>query len=331
MAPEQAAGTPGRRAGGRRLRPGRDPLRDAHRPSAVQGRDADGDGPPGHRRRAGAPVPARAQGRPRPGDHLPEVPEQGAAEAIRLGRGPWPRTSSASSPASRSRPGARRSGSAGSSGPAAGRPSPPCAGLGVAAFLGLTIGGLAYEPPAARAEHEAAHRLGRRARPTCGRTARPRPTRPRARRLRQSSWQTPSASHRGRGQLDGSRTCAPRVERILAQSKAKRDQWPSSPSASEQQERELAEHQRSRGSSTCGARHSSTRPASSWTGGPPRELRDAARDGPGHLRPRSPGPDELVPRRPATCGPDRRRERRVADGCYDLLLILSQAVDRPRD
>ena len=52
-----------RRAGGRRLRAGGDPLRDAHRPAAVQGRDPDGDGPPGHRRRPGAAVAAGAAGR----------------------------------------------------------------------------------------------------------------------------------------------------------------------------------------------------------------------------------------------------------------------------
>ena len=40
MAPEQAGGAEAHRAGGRRLRPGGDPVRDAHRPAAVQGRDA---------------------------------------------------------------------------------------------------------------------------------------------------------------------------------------------------------------------------------------------------------------------------------------------------
>ena len=38
----------GRRTGGRHLRAGRDPLRGPDRASSVQGRDADGDGPPGH-------------------------------------------------------------------------------------------------------------------------------------------------------------------------------------------------------------------------------------------------------------------------------------------
>ena len=108
MAPEQARGPhQGRRPGRRRLRPGGDPLRDAHRPAPVQGRDADRDGPPGDRRRGRAPLAARPQGRPRPGDDLPEVPEQGAVQALRLGRWPWPTTSSATATASRSTPAAR--------------------------------------------------------------------------------------------------------------------------------------------------------------------------------------------------------------------------------
>ena len=46
------------------------------------------------RRRSRAPVPPRPQGRPRPGDHLPEMPEQGTARSDTTRPGPWPRTSS---------------------------------------------------------------------------------------------------------------------------------------------------------------------------------------------------------------------------------------------
>ena len=49
---------PERRPGGRRVCAGGDPLRDADRPSALQGRDPDRDDSPGHRRRAGAAVAA---------------------------------------------------------------------------------------------------------------------------------------------------------------------------------------------------------------------------------------------------------------------------------
>ena len=55
MAPEQASGHSKGRPGRRHLRPRGDPVRDADRPAAVQGGDADGDAPPGHLRRAVPP------------------------------------------------------------------------------------------------------------------------------------------------------------------------------------------------------------------------------------------------------------------------------------
>ena len=83
MAPEQAdSRAPGDRGGDRRLRPGGDPLRAAHRPAAVQGGAAAGDPAPGRRRRAGLAVAAAAQAAPRPGDDLPEVPAEGAGPAL---------------------------------------------------------------------------------------------------------------------------------------------------------------------------------------------------------------------------------------------------------
>ena len=106
MAPEQARGDKARdRPGHRRLRPGGDPVRAAHRPAAVPRRDA-------RRRRCSRcvtdepvpPVAAEPAGAARPGDHLPEVPAQGAAPALRQRRRLWPTTCAASSAASRSRP-----------------------------------------------------------------------------------------------------------------------------------------------------------------------------------------------------------------------------------
>ena len=69
------------------VRPGSNSLRAAHGPAAVPGREPDGDAPAGGGRRsgpAGAAEPARAA---RPGNHLPEVLAQGAAEALRQRRG----------------------------------------------------------------------------------------------------------------------------------------------------------------------------------------------------------------------------------------------------
>ena len=89
MAPEQARGR-NREVGPAAdvYRPGRDPLRDAHRPAAVPGHDAGGDRPAGHPRGAGPPFAPPAEGPARPGDDLPEVPGQGAAPALRQRRRP---------------------------------------------------------------------------------------------------------------------------------------------------------------------------------------------------------------------------------------------------
>ena len=85
MAPEQTGLLDGIGAGAghRHLRPGRDPLRDAGRPSAVRRQLATRDDPPGRRGRR-RPAPTPAAGRPsRPGDDLPEVPGARSRPAIR--------------------------------------------------------------------------------------------------------------------------------------------------------------------------------------------------------------------------------------------------------
>ena len=117
MAPEQAEGK-AKEVGprGRRLRPGRDPLRAADGPAAVPGRDDPGDPGAGEDGRAGAAVAAVPRPAARPRDDLPEVPAKGAGQALRSGRGSWPTTCAASRRASRS----WRGRSAGWSGPGAG-------------------------------------------------------------------------------------------------------------------------------------------------------------------------------------------------------------------
>ena len=78
----------GGRPGGRRLRAGGDPVRAADRPAAVPGGDAAGHAAAGAS--SDEPVPPRQLqpgGAARPGDDLPEVPGEGPAPALRLGRG----------------------------------------------------------------------------------------------------------------------------------------------------------------------------------------------------------------------------------------------------
>ena len=112
------------RAGDGRLRPGGDPVRAAHGPAAVPRRDGDGDAAAGGGRRAGAARAAEPAGAARPGNHLPEVPAQGAAPPLRQRRRRWPTTCAASSAASRSRPAPWGRWSAPCAGCDAGRPWP---------------------------------------------------------------------------------------------------------------------------------------------------------------------------------------------------------------
>ena len=106
MAPEQAAGktrrsgrpptsTPWARSS-TRLLTGRPPFRAA---------TLAGDAGAGHRRRAGAAVAAAAAGAARPGDHLPEVPGEGAGRGGTPRPRAWPRTCGGSGTGSRSRRG----------------------------------------------------------------------------------------------------------------------------------------------------------------------------------------------------------------------------------
>ena len=87
MAPEQAAGQDARRRpGGGRVRARGDPLRAAHRPAAVPGRDAARHRPAGAARRAGAAQRLPADRPARPGNDLPEVPGEEPGEAVRRRR-----------------------------------------------------------------------------------------------------------------------------------------------------------------------------------------------------------------------------------------------------
>ena len=103
MPPEQAGGNRGEVGpGGRRLCAGRDALCAGHRPAAVPG---------GHARwtpccRSSATSRCRRGGSTRrsarPGDDLPEVPGEGAGQALCLGARPWRTTCAGTWPASRS-------------------------------------------------------------------------------------------------------------------------------------------------------------------------------------------------------------------------------------
>ena len=78
--------------GDRRLRPGDVALRAVDRPAAVLGQLGRGDPPAGRRRRAAAPPRPESPGGPRPGDDLPEVPEQGARRTDTRRPASWPTT-----------------------------------------------------------------------------------------------------------------------------------------------------------------------------------------------------------------------------------------------
>ncbi len=99
----------GHRAGERRLRPGRDPLPHAHRPSAVPGRHGGRDDPAGARARPDLAPGAQPPGQPRPRDDRAQVPPEVPSTAVPDGRRPWPTTSRRSSAAIRSRPARRAS------------------------------------------------------------------------------------------------------------------------------------------------------------------------------------------------------------------------------
>ena len=154
MAPEQA----GRlaqddRAGGRRLCPGGDPLRDA-RPA---GRRSRREQPletlrAGHDRRAGPAVAAAAQAAARPRDDLPEVPAEGAGRALRQPPRRWPTTCGGSWRAGRS----WRGGAVGAERPGGGAGAIPwlaganiaAAALAIILAVGATIAAWSFYAPA---------------------------------------------------------------------------------------------------------------------------------------------------------------------------------------
>ena len=112
---------------------------------------------PGHRRGAAPPPRPEPPGGPRPGDHLPEVPEQGAEGPIPLG----PRAGRRPEPVARrpADPGAARlAGRAGGQvGAAAASWSPPLSGAAVIGAI-LGVAGLAWGWPAAVAARDEAER-----------------------------------------------------------------------------------------------------------------------------------------------------------------------------
>ncbi len=105
MAPEQAEGR-ARQVGpaADRLRPGRHPLRALDRPPAVQGGDRARDPGAGPIVAARAAGPVAAEADPRPRDHLPEMPREGARAGGTRPPASWPMSWAASSGTSRSRP-----------------------------------------------------------------------------------------------------------------------------------------------------------------------------------------------------------------------------------
>ncbi len=154
MAPEQAAGAEGPDDRGRRLRPGRDPLRAADRPAAVPRPTT-----PLEtllqvlRAGAGAAAAAERRRRPRPGDDLPEVPGEGPRQALRLGGRAGRRPgASARRPADPGPAGdaGRARGEVGPPQPAAGRPHR--AGGGCWAVGLLVVAGLGWRNVALRAQ-----------------------------------------------------------------------------------------------------------------------------------------------------------------------------------
>src|SRR5262249_25742923 len=85
MAPEQAAGkAPPRRPAGRRIRPGRNPLRAFDRPAAIQRRHDHRDDRAGQADRANPALARRPQAPEGHRDDHPQVLEQGARRAVSL-------------------------------------------------------------------------------------------------------------------------------------------------------------------------------------------------------------------------------------------------------
>ena len=137
MPPEQAGGKRGEVGpGGRRVCAGGDALCPGHRPAAVPGGHGDGHRDPGHQRRAGPAAAAQCVDSARPGDDLPEVPGEGAGQAVRLGGGAG--GGPAAVPGGRADRGAagRRLGARGQVGPAA------AGGGGLAAALVVAVASL---------------------------------------------------------------------------------------------------------------------------------------------------------------------------------------------
>ena len=106
-APEQLNQSLGhRQPGDRRLRPGRDPVRNAHRPRAAASRRRLAHHSVGACRGPGGAAAIAARHSPGPGNHLPALPGEGARAGGTPAPRRWPTTWTGSSPTSRSRLGA---------------------------------------------------------------------------------------------------------------------------------------------------------------------------------------------------------------------------------
>ena len=274
----------------------------------------------------GAPLPARPQGRPRPGDHLPEVPEQGAVAGGTTRPGPWPRTSSA--PRRRDDPGPAHPapGARGQVGPPpAGRRRP--VGLGLAVFLALIVGGAVSYEHAGRSE------------PRPARAGAASDTPARDRRDRRSSTirrgrRAPAAIELLQSSVDKT------ADRRHLAVELSRRRWTGSSGPWGQA---VARNSQARGSSrsdpadreqfqgSVDLRSQAQLHAAGFELEPADRLRSSAMPAAAALAVYA-----RDPRRPTRSGPWRpplpdvlsdAEKAQVAEGCYDLLLLLSQAVD----